>query len=118
MFSTHNRGYKRIHNLPWHEDTLLDPAHLRNCLSALVHWPKHLMMKQHEFYNSEYAVVNYSANEFSFRTYNIQLDAQLRQLQYTGFDNIEVYNMKREAWNVMAIFHGLITWRRKAFAQV
>jgi SAM-dependent methyltransferase len=94
MFSTHNRGYERIHNLPWHEDTLLNPAHLRNCLSALVHWPKHLMMKQHEFYNSEYAVVNDSANGFSLLTYYIQIDAQLKQLQNTGFDNIEVYNMK------------------------
>lgn len=94
MFSTHNRDYKYSNKLPWQEDTPLGIAHIKNCLYALIHWPKHLIMKKHEIYADEYSILNDDAHGFSLLHYYIRIEAQVNQLQRTGFSDIEVYNME------------------------
>jgi ubiquinone/menaquinone biosynthesis C-methylase UbiE len=93
MFSTHNRDYKGFKKLPWQEDTPFSLGHLRSCLYTLAHWPRHLVMRQHELFKKEYAIVNDSAHGFSLFTYYIGIGEQLKQLERKGFEQIEAYNM-------------------------
>jgi len=94
MFSTHNLNYKHVRKITWHEDSFSNPASFKGRLSELLHWPKHLIMKRHEFYNDEYAILNDSANEYSLLTYFIGIDEQIKQLQDRGFVNTQVYDLK------------------------
>ena len=93
MFSTHNRDYEYFNKLPWQEKPQLSLEHLRNCLGALVHLPRHFKMKRHERHTDEYAIVNDTAHEFSLLAYYIRVSAQIRQLEEIGFERIEAYDL-------------------------
>lgn len=93
MFSTHNRDYKHFRKLPWQEGIQYTPGYLKSCLYTLAHLPKHFMMKKHERYTDEYAIVNDVAHGFSLLAYYIGVKEQISQLKKTGFSGIEVYDM-------------------------
>ena len=93
MFSAHNLDYKHIRKLPWRERSQSNPAFLRDCLSAIVQWPRHLMMRRYELEDDTYAFVNDSASGFSFVTYYIGIDHQLSQLKSIGFGDTQAYNL-------------------------
>ena len=93
MFSTHNRDYEYFNKLPWQEKPQLSLEHLRNCLDALVHLPRHLRMKRYERHTDEYAIVNDSAHEFSLLAYYIRASEQIRRLEEMGFERIEAYDL-------------------------
>ncbi|SRR6266496_3961375 len=93
VFSTHNRDYKGFMKLPWQEDTSFSLGQLKSCLYSLAHWPRHLMMRKHEVFTNEYAIVNDSAHGFSLFTYYIGTSEQIKQLERAGFVQIEAYDM-------------------------
>ena len=93
VFSTHNRDYKGFKKLPWQEDTSFSLGHLKSCLYTLAHWPRHLMMRKHEVFTIEYAIVNDSAHGFSLFTYYVSIGQQIKQLEKEGFVQIEAYDM-------------------------
>ena len=92
MFSTHNRDYKHFRKLPWQE-IQFSVGHLKSCLYTLAHLPRHFLMKKHERYTGEYAIVNDIAHGFALLAYYIGVNEQIRQLQQTAFTDIEVYDL-------------------------
>lgn len=93
MFATHNRDYKHFRKLPWQEGIQYTSGYVKSCLYTLAHLPKHFMMKKHERYTDEYAIVNDVAHGFSLLAYYIGVKEQIRQLKQIGFGDIEVYDM-------------------------
>ena len=93
MFSTHNRDYKGFRRPLMREDAGFSLGHLKGCLYTLAHWPRHLMMRKHERFTNEYAIVNDSAHGFSLFTYYIGAGEQKLQLEREGFVQIETYDM-------------------------
>jgi len=92
MFSTHNRDSKDFNKLPWQVKTPLSPGHLKECLYILAHWPRHVFMKKHERFTSEYAIVNDTAHGFSLLTYYISIGEQINQLARVGFSHTAAYD--------------------------
>lgn len=93
MFSTHNLNYKYLHKGPWREGSLLNSSHRRDCVSAALNWPRHLVMKRYERDLGEYAIVNDSAHGYTLLTYYIGIDQQVKQLSSSGFDNTRVFDL-------------------------
>jgi SAM-dependent methyltransferase len=93
MFSTHNRDYKHFGKLPWQEGIQYNSGYLKSCLYTLAHLPRHFMMKKHERYTDEYAIVNDVAHGFSLLAYYIGVKEQIDQLKQIGFNGIEAYDM-------------------------
>jgi SAM-dependent methyltransferase len=93
VFSTHNRDYKHFGKLPWQEGIQYNSGYLKSCLYTLAHLPKHFMMKKHERYTDEYAIVNDVAHGFSLLAYYIGVKEQIEQLKQIGFTDIEPYDM-------------------------
>jgi len=93
MFSTHNRDHKGFRKLPWQEETPFNIGHLKSCLYTLAHWPRHMMMKKHEVFTNQHAIVNDTAHGFSLLTYYISIGQQISQLENEGFIQIEAYDM-------------------------
>src|SRR6266852_1156434 len=93
LFSTHNRDYKGFRKVFWPDDARFSLGHLKSWLYTLVHWPRLLMMRKHEFSTNEYAIVNDSAHGFSLFTYSIGAGEQKKQLEREGFVQIETYDM-------------------------
>jgi SAM-dependent methyltransferase len=94
MFSTHNRDYKYFDKLPWQEEVQLSAGYLKSCLYTLWHLPKHFLMKRHEIHTDEYAIINDTAHGFALLAYYISSKAQIRQLETTGFVDVEAYDME------------------------
>jgi SAM-dependent methyltransferase len=92
MFSTHNRDYRYFNKFPWQEGVRFDLNFLKNCLGTLAFIPRHLIMKRHEIYTAEYAIINDNAHGFSLLAYYIGIGEQMKQLKGAGFVNVEVYD--------------------------
>jgi ubiquinone/menaquinone biosynthesis C-methylase UbiE len=93
MFSTHNRDYRSFNRLPWQQRVHFDLKHLKSCLYTFFHLPKHFEMKKYEIHTDEYAIINDTAHGFSLLAYYIGASEQIRQLERTGFSDIEAYDM-------------------------
>lgn len=93
MFSTHNRDYKHFRKLPWQEGIQYRLGFLKSCLYTFAHLPRHFVMKKHERYTEEYAIVNDTAHGFSLLAYYIGVKEQIAQLKRIGFTDVEVYDM-------------------------
>jgi SAM-dependent methyltransferase len=94
MFSTHNRDFKYFNKLPWQQGIQFNLSYLKSCLYTAAHLPRHFLMKQHEIYTDQYAIINDNAHGFSLLAYYIGTSKQIEQLESTGFVDTEAYNME------------------------
>jgi SAM-dependent methyltransferase len=117
MFSTHNRDCKAFNKLPWQTDTALSLGHLKECLYLLAHWPRHVYMKKHERFTSEYAIVNDTAHGFSLLTYYISISEQMNQLAHFGFSHTAAYDMEGRRTDKDTISPWMYYLTRKAPAE-
>ncbi len=96
MFSSHNRDYRHFRKPHWLIEPRFNAAFVKNLLSYIFFFPKHLRMKKYEIFGDEYAVVNDSDHRFSLFHYYIRIAKQTQQLETIGFSEIEAYNAKGE----------------------
>lgn len=94
MFSSHNRNYEHFNKPYWLIDFRVNAAFAKNLLSYVFFLPRHLRMKRNEVFTEEYAVVNDCDHRYSLLIYYISIASQIKQLEETGFLNIEAYNDK------------------------
>lgn len=94
MFSTHNRDYRNFRRPYWLADPKADLPFLKNLLSLVFFLPRHLLMRRHEIFREQYAVVNDYDHRFALLIYYIGIGEQIEQLESIGFSNIETYSTK------------------------
>ena len=95
MFSSHNRNFRYLDKLPWQEGrSKLTPEFIKEILSTLVFLPRHLRLKQHEIYESDYAIVNDNLHRYSLLTCYVTISAQTRDLVRAGFSEVRAYDRK------------------------
>lgn len=85
FFSAHNRNYAGIGQGPtleWSRNPLTQMRRLLDYREARAH---HLRLKPHQRFETEYALINDSGNNFASLHYYIGRDVQLRQLSNAGF---------------------------------
>jgi SAM-dependent methyltransferase len=93
VFSTHNRDYRFFNKHPWQQDVQFDLKFLKSCLYSTLFLPRHARMRKLEVHDNDYDIINDNAHEFSLLTYYIGIEQQKRQLQESGFKNVEAFDM-------------------------
>jgi len=91
FFSSHNRDWKGVRQVPWRAPTLWSWPGLKRCIKALLFLPRHLRMRRFEECADEYEILNDSGLEYRTLSYYISGPLQRLQLEYLGFTNIEAY---------------------------
>jgi SAM-dependent methyltransferase len=100
MFSSHNRNFRYLGKMPWQDGRYnwkdgrykLMLELIKDSLSALVLLPRHLRLKRHEIYESDYAIVNDNLHRYSLLTCYVTISAQTRDLVQAGFNRVRAYD--------------------------
>lgn len=96
MFSSHNRDFYKFNKPHWRNEFGSSRMFFKNLLSYFFFLPRHLRMKSHEVYADGYAVINDCDHRYSLLVYYIEIAAQIKQLEETGFCRTEGYNFRGE----------------------
>ena len=103
LFSSHNRNVlsangSRIAKLIAKLNHRSRMRALKGTVKEIMLKPRHWLMRRHELYTDEYAVVNDSALRYSLLTYYVAPDYQVKQLSTVGFSVEGIYDsLGREA---------------------
>jgi ubiquinone/menaquinone biosynthesis C-methylase UbiE len=97
MFSSHNRNYEHFNKPYWLIDFRVNMSFAKHLISYVFFLPRHLRMKSNEIFTEEYAIVNDCDHRYSLLIYYITIAAQIKQLEESGFFNIEAYTTKGES---------------------
>jgi ubiquinone/menaquinone biosynthesis C-methylase UbiE len=91
LFSSHNRDWKYMGQMPWRLPTLWSWPGLKRCIKVLLFFPRHLRMRRFEVRTDEYEILNDSGLEYRTLSYYISSALQRYQLESLGFTEVEAY---------------------------
>ena len=93
-FSSHNRDYERRGLLPWQPPFKPGRVMLKKSKHALTWSRNWRRLRKLQVETAEYALVNDEAHDYALLHYYIAPDAQVRQLEESGFTDVRVYDQK------------------------
>ena len=93
VFSSHNRNYNEMLYPPRLEFSINPVKQLKKVAKYMVGTWNHLKNKSHQAVYDDYAIVNDMAHHYVLMTYYINRNYQARQLDQSGFDLLETYDL-------------------------